>query len=386
MAATSAEEVAEAVKAAIARDERLEIIGAGTKRSLGRPVHATDTLDVSGCKGIVSYEPSELILSARAGTSLGEIEALLAANDQILAFEPPDFGSLFGVSAAQATLGGTVAVNASGPRRFKAGAARDHILGVTAVSGRGEIFKAGGKVVKNVTGYDLPRLLAGSFGTLAVMTEITMKVLPKPETQSTLLLHRLDDNVVFRALGAALRSPWDVSGAAYLAEEQITALRVEGISQSVDDRCTQLRKLLAPFGPVETMESQRSREFWSRVEKVSAFAHSEIVWRLSFPPAESAAAGRKLRETIPGSRTIADWGGSLLWLALPGEDALAEIVRAVAARAGGHAMLFRAPMDHRESIEVMPPLEPSLRALNARVKEQFDPKRVLNPGRMYREI
>lgn len=386
MAASSAEEIAETIQETIARQESLEVVGAGTKRGLGRAMNATCTLDVSGCAGVVSYEPAELVLTARAGTPLAEIETLLAANNQMLAFEPPDYGPLFGAAPGCATLGGIVAVNASGPRRVKAGAARDHVLGVTAVSGRGEIFKAGGKVVKNVTGYDLPRLLAGSFGTLAVMSEITLKVLPKPETEKTLLLRKLDAAIALRTLTAALQSPWDISGAAHLPDELMTILRIEGIAASVDDRFEQLRKLLGAFGVVEVLDAQDSQALWVRMRDVSVFPSGEIIWRLSLPPAQSAAAASKLCETIPGGRAIYDWGGGLVWLKVPGKDALAEIVRALARRAGGHALLFRASEEVRAREEVFPPLDPPLAALTGRVKQQFDPKRTLNPGRMYREL
>lgn len=387
MAVSSAEEIAEIICEAIERKESLEVLGAGTKRALGRPVAASRVLDVSACAGIVSYEPAELVLTARAGTPLAEIEALLAANNQMLAFEPPDYGPLFGAPPGRATLGGTIAVNASGPRRIKAGAARDFVLGVTAVSGRGEIFKVGGKVVKNVTGYDLPRLLAGSFGTLAVMSEITLKTLPKPETETTLILRRLDDGIAIRALTAALQSPWDVSGAAHLATEQMTVLRIEGIGRSVDDRFEQLKKLLGSFGAIQSIADSESRALWARIRNVSTFADSaEIVWRLSLPPAQSAVATGKLCETIPAARALYDWGGALVWLTISGADALAEIVRVAATRAGGHAMLLRAPAELRASLEVMPPLQPGLMALTRRVKEQFDPMHVLNPGRLYPEL
>ncbi|MFZ1989280.1 MAG: glycolate oxidase subunit GlcE [Alphaproteobacteria bacterium] len=388
MAASSAEEIADAIRDAIASEHSLEIMGAGSKRALGRPVNATSVLDVSACAGILTYEPEELVLTARAGTPLAEIEALLAANNQMLAFEPPDYGALLGAKSTGTTLGGTIAVNASGPRRFKAGAARDHVLGVTAVSGRGEIFKAGGKVVKNVTGYDIPRLLAGSFGTLAVMTEITLKVLPRPETERSLALRNLDDEIAIRALTAALQSPWDISGAAHIPAEQMTIMRVEGIAASVDDRFEQLSKLLSVFAPIESIEHAQSQMLWTGMRNVSLFAGEAngIVWRLSLPPAQSAGAARKLHELIPQSRAIYDWGGGLVWLLMSGPDPLSEIVRAVAARAGGHATLFRAPAALRASAQVMPPLEPSLMALNRRLKQQFDPKRVLNPGRMYAEI
>src|SRR5450759_2980748 len=213
-----AKEVEDAVRWALGDDKALEVAGPGTTRSLGRPSPNDLTLDLSGLSGVTLYDPDELVLSAKAGTPLAEIETLLDANNQQLAFEPMDYGPLLGGSAGQGTLGGAIATNLSGPRRIKAGAARDHFLGVTAVSGRAETFKSGGRVVKNVTGYDMCKLLAGSWGTLAAMTDITVKVLPKAETEATVIVEGLDDARACAAMAAAMGSSCDVSGAAHLPD------------------------------------------------------------------------------------------------------------------------------------------------------------------------
>ncbi|MCW5774572.1 MAG: FAD-binding protein, partial [Rhodospirillaceae bacterium] len=263
------EQVLDAVQQALAAEAPLEIVGHGTKRGWGRPVKSNRVLDLSKLAGITLYEPDELVLSAKAGTPMAEIEALLAEHNQMLAFEPPFFfPPAAGSEPAGArgdTLGGVVACNLSGPRRIKAGAARDHVLGLRAVNGRGEAFKAGGRVMKNVTGYDLPKLLCGSFGTLAVMTEITVKVLPAPEKARTVLVLGLSDSEARDAMAAALNSPHDVSGAAHLPEavaarsgvsyvrragRAVTAIRVEGFGPSVEARCQALRGLLVGFGVV----------------------------------------------------------------------------------------------------------------------------------------
>src|SRR5690606_34016894 len=253
-------QVREAVAWALSSGEPLELIGAGTKRGFGRPVQAGHVLDLSGLAGITLYEPEELVLGARAGTTMAEIEAALAAKRQMLAFEPPDLGPLYGGEAGRATLGGVLACNLSGPRRVKAGAARDHFLGFAAVSGRAEAFKAGGRVVKNVTGYDLAKLMAGSFGTLAALTDVTVKVLPAPEKTRTVLLFGLEDSAAIDALTLALQSAHDVSGAAHLpgrisdlsavervaqAEGPVTAIRLEGTPESVAWRCAALRQELS---------------------------------------------------------------------------------------------------------------------------------------------
>src|SRR5437879_4854505 len=237
-------ELRDAVATALAAEEPLELVGGGSKRGLGRPLQTAHTLDLSRLAGIRDYAPSELVLTAGAATPLAEIERVLAENGQMLAFEPPRWCGLLGVEEASPTLGGVLACNLSGPRRIKAGAARDHFLGFRAVSGRAEIFKAGGKVVKNVTGYDLSKLMAGSYGTLAALEEVTVKVLPRPEAVATVLFAGVAPEMAGRLMAAALGSPHEVSGAAYLPPETVmplalplrpstVALRIEGPAPSV---------------------------------------------------------------------------------------------------------------------------------------------------------
>ena len=256
-----AAEVGEAMRWALSGGKALELIGRGSKRAIGRAAQWDATLDLSGLSGVTLYEPEELVLSAKAGTPLAEIEALVAASGQELAFEPMDYGPLLGVAAGAGSIGGVLAANLSGPRRIKAGAARDHFLGVNAVSGRGETFKSGGRVVKNVTGYDLCKLLAGSWGTLAAMTDITIKTLPRAETEETILIIGLDDATAVKAMAAAVGSFADVSAAAHLpapvaariaesaaARAAVTAFRLEGVPPSIAHRKDVLQKLAAPFG------------------------------------------------------------------------------------------------------------------------------------------
>src|SRR5579884_1061092 len=267
-------DVEEAVRWALADEKTLEVMGQGSKRALGRPSQTDLTLDLSGLSGVTLYEPAELVLSAKAGTPLAEIEKLLAASDQQLAFEPIDYGPALGQPCGQGTIGGTVAINLSGPRRIKAGAARDHFLGMTAVTGRGETIKSGGRVVKNVTGYDLCKLFAGSWGTLAVMTDVTLKVLPKPETEASVIISGLDDVQACAAMAKAMGSPCDVSGAAHLHDHvrskfedlptsgASTVLRLEGFAASVRHRRETLAALMKSFGPVAVLEPAASRLLW----------------------------------------------------------------------------------------------------------------------------
>src|SRR6202171_5758347 len=261
--------VEQAIRSALADGKALEIVGHGTKRAIGRAAQWDATLDLSALTGVTLYEPEELVLSARAGTPLVEIEALVAASKQELAFEPMGYGPLWATAAGAATIGGVLAANLSGPRRIKAGAARDHFLGLSAVSGRGETFKSGGRGVKNVTGYDLCKLIAGSWGTLAAMTEVTIKVLPGPETEETVLIRGLDPARAVAAMTGAMGSSCDVSGAAHLpaggaacipageiagAGSAVTALRLEGFSPSVAHRKRTLMALMKPFGDLATVE------------------------------------------------------------------------------------------------------------------------------------
>lgn len=394
-------QVRDAVAWALTEREPLELIGAGTKRGFGRPVQAGHVLDLSGLRGITLYEPEELVLGAHAGTPMAEIEQALAENRQQLAFEPPDFGPLYGGEAGRATLGGVLACNLSGPRRIKAGAARDHFLGFSAVSGRAEAFKAGGRVVKNVTGYDLAKLMAGSFGTLSVLTEVTVKVLPAPEKTRTVLLFGLEDAAAVAALTLALQSAHEVSGAAHLPEPiaarssvdrvaeaggAVTAIRIEGTPESVAYRCAALREELSGAAAAQDeLRSADSITFWRELRDAACFVSDReaALWRISVPP----AAGATVAAAIAGQGLpflhFYDWGGGLIWLATPPSgDAGAQIIRGAIAEIGGHATLLRAPDPVRVAVPPFQPQPPELAALSRRVKAAFDPEGILNPGRM----
>jgi glycolate oxidase FAD binding subunit len=401
----TAAEVAELVTIAGREARPLEIIGAGTKRGLGRPLQTAYVLDLSALAGITLYEPEELVLVAGAGTPLAVIEDALHERNQQLAFEPADYGPLYGGALGRATIGGVVACNLAGPRRLKVGAARDHFLGFTAVNGRGEIFKSGSRVVKNVTGYDLSKLMAGSHGTLAVLTEVILKVLPAPADSRTLLLIGLDDETAVRAMSAALGSPNDVSGAAHLPAPvaagwpghlvgghggAVTALRLEGPGPSVSYRASALLRALRGFGARHgELDARNSALFWRTIRDVAPFTlepdalGSAFVWRLSVPPMAGPAVVAALAERLPLTYFY-DWGGGLIWAAVPARvpNAGAGTMRAELTRLGGHATLMRAPDELRLSVPVFQPQPEALAALSRRVKESFDPHRIFNPGRM----
>ena len=398
--AASDAQVAEAVAWAGETSRRIEVRGAGSKAAIGRPVQADLVLDVSGLTGVLDYAPAELVLTARAGTPLAEIEALLAGAGQMLAFEPIDYGPLLGGAAGQATLGGVIASNASGPRRLKDGAARDHFLGFQAVSGRGEVFKAGGKVVKNVTGYDLSKLMAGSWGTLSILTEVSLKVLPRPQTCSTLLIPGLSDNDALRAMSLAMGSTADVSGAAHLPggtavrsplpaglnAEAVTALRLEGFGPSVAARLADLKGRLTSFGPSTALEPADSEALWAFLRDAGPLTGDERpVWRISAPPMQGPSVLAATRTEL-ACEGFYDWAGGLVWLAVgSGPDAGEAVVRRASAAAGGHATLIRAPAAVRATVAVFEPEPPALAALTRQVKASFDPLNLLNPGRMYPE-
>jgi len=367
-APTSAEEIADIVKAAAANREPLEILGNATKRVIGRPVTAPHRLSTTKLTGVTLYEPEELVLSAKAGTPLSEIETLLAKHNQQLAFEPPHWG--------EQTIGGVIATGFSGPRRIQAGAVRDHLLGFSAVNGRGELFKAGGRVVKNVTGYDLSKLMAGSFGTLAVLTDITLKVLPRPEAQATLVRTNQSARDGIALLNKALGQPYEITAAAWLPDfngTSITALRLEGFTDSVADRAASLCRQF-------DLAIADTEHFWDGIRDASLLEPQPALWRISVPPNR----GGDILAAFPHAKAITDWGGGLIWLNL--NDDNATQLRAEVAKTGGHATLVSASEATRSTIDVFQPQTGALAALTARVKDSFDPHRILNPGRMYASL
>ena len=372
-------ELEEAVAWAAAHEVPLAVEGEGSKRGFGHAVEAGRRLTTAAMRGVSLYEPAELVLTAGAGTPLREIQGLLDQQGQQLAFEPADYGVILGGPAGRGTIGGAVAVNASGPRRIRAGAARDHVLGFRAVSGRGEPFKSGGRVMKNVTGYDLSKLMAGSHGTLGVMSETTVKVLPKPETEETVLFRGLDDAAAVALMTAASGLAAEVSGFAHSPDGGgRTGLRLEGPAVSVASR---RESLLAHFGgEAEVLEEAASRAFWEDVRDVRPLAgRGEQLWRLSVAPADGAAVAARLAERgVPIAGRLYDWAGGLLWLALEA----GRHGRALREGLAGHATCVRAPDAVRAAEAVFHPQLPALAALSRRVKESFDPKRILNPGRM----
>ena len=401
-----AKDVEQAVRDALAAEQPLEIIGHGSKRTIGQTMVTNAVLDLSALNAITSYEPNELIVTVQAGAPMADLLSLIDSKNQQFAFDPMDTSVLLGTPRGAGTIAGTIAAGLAGPRRIKAGGVRDHLLGAHAVSGFGDSFKTGGKVVKNVTGYDLCKLLAGSWGTLSVMTEVTLKVLPKAETERTLVLRGLDDVTANRAMTVALGSPFDVSGVAHLpasifrsngdglaglgtSQQGVTLIRIEGIGASVPHRAGSVSQALAAFGAADMIEDEASASVWAAIRDVTPFAASGSlgawpVWRIVCPPASGGAFGQALaRET--GGDVIYDWGGGLIWAALPpAADAHAALLRKRLTAIGGHATLLRASDQVRNTVDVFHPQAAGVAALGQRVKASFDPRNILNRGRMVR--
>jgi len=383
--------VGEAVRAACATGEPLLVLGNGSKAALLRPVQAVRRLSVRALTGITLYSPQELVISARAGTTVAELQAAVAENSQQITAEIPDFSALLGTAVAP-TLGGAVAANLSGPRRITWGAMRDHVLGVRAVNGSGELIRAGGRVLKNVAGLDLCKLLTGSYGTLAVLTEITLKVLPVPERRACLVVRGLDAVQGVAALSAALGSPYGVSAAAYVpaaVAHRVPGLhgaaalvRLEDFSSFVAYRSERLRTGLAAFGPVEVLDEAATLAAWVAVRDAAPLADEPgAIWRVSVRPSAGPRVATALERAF-GARWFLDWGGGLVWIAGPATAAAHEAVCAAAFAAGGTWMLLRAPEALRAAVAVIPPEPRPLAAIARRVKAAFDPYRILNPGRL----
>ncbi|CCJ06288.1 glycolate oxidase subunit GlcE [Methylocystis sp. SC2] len=388
----------DAICAAKAKGDCCAIVGGGSKSRLGRYAPQAQALSTVALTGVTLYEPDELVLSARAGARLTEIEALLESQGQQFAFEPMDYGPLLGEEAGGATLGGVIAVNASGPRRIKAGAARDHLLGFRCVTGRGELVKSGGRVMKNVTGYDLSKLVCGSYGTLALLTELTLKVLPKPETECTLLAVGADEAESLALLRRATATPCEPSSLAMLPSgagplalnANVAAIRLEGPAISVMARRDDLVARLAKDGvEFETLDSLDSTALWKALRDAAPVAaHAGQVWRISVAPSEGFAVVERIRRAgAPMFAHFYDWAGGLIWLCLEtATEAHAAVVREAVDASGGHATLIRASEDARACVDVFHPQPAALAALTRRVKESFDPAHILERGRMRAEV
>jgi glycolate oxidase FAD binding subunit len=380
----------------------VEIVGAGTKRTVGRPVNAGAVVSTASLSGLTLYEPTELVMGARAGTPLSRIEDELSRKGQMLAFEPIDLGPVLGGEPNRGTIGAVFSTNLSGCRRVIAGGARDHLLGIEAVTGAGQAFRGGGRVMKNVTGYDLCRAVCGSWGTLAVMSNVTFKVLPRPERTGTLVFLGLDDRSGIEALCTALNTPFEVSGAIHLQaslaarlrhgglraeRKSVTALRLETFASSYAYRLDRLRSALAAFGDIHVLDDDSSLAFWSELRQLSVLQQSTApLWRISTAPRSGPDVVAAITRYMD-CKAYYDWSGGLIWAeVLDTADAGASDIRRVIASHGGHATLIRATPSVRASVDVFQPLDPGLVEISRGIKAVFDPHDVLNRGRMLADL
>jgi glycolate oxidase FAD binding subunit len=372
------------------RKRMLAVEGLGSKRAMGRLCEPSGVLKLALLDGIVAYEPDELVITARAGMKLSDIEASLAEKNQCLAFEPSNWSL---DPTAEATIGGTVAAGVAGARRVVMGGARDHLIGFRAINGTGSIFKAGGRVVKNVTGYDLPKLAAGSFGTLFALTEVTLRCYPRTAVPTSVVITDLSVEQGCRLLRKAVASPWEATGFCYLPRaaldrldmegerpESLTAIRFEGSSHSMAARAQGFLQALAPEGKI--LSDACLPLLWSEIAQLKPFRRANILWRVSVPPAVAPHALKLFR---PDCFAV-DWAGGLLWIEHNEPSLTANEVQAIARDLEGHAMLFHGPDEMRRTSAIFAPLDEATTALMQRLKQAFDPGGVFNPGRMYAGI
>ncbi|HEU6443166.1 MAG TPA: FAD-binding protein [Microvirga sp.] len=367
----------------------LSLSGQNTKAEMGRPNQTDASISSRGLTGVTLYEPAEMVISAKSGTPVSEVMRTLAEKGQELPFEPMDYRPLIG-TRAEPTIGAVAAMNISGPRRIAAGAARDSLIGVRFVNGRGEVVKSGGRVMKNVTGLDLVKLMAGSWGTLGFLTEVTFKVLPKQERMVTLVLRGLKDDRAVEALSQALGSPFDVTGAAHIPARNrqgaSTLIRLEGFSVSVDYRLGELRRLLKRFGgSTDILEGRGAEAVWQSLRDATVLTDGvdRAIWRVSTSPTKGAEFTKRIAQSLD-AQWFYDWGGGLIWISTPVDgDAGASVLREATQALGGYATLVRAPAETRSAVDVFEPQSETLMTLAKGIKASFDPAGILNPGRMY---
>lgn len=393
-------ELQSVLESCISQSRPLEIAGAGSKRFVGRPMQTAMTLTTSSMRGIRLYEPTELVMTALAGTPVSQVEAVLAAQNQMLAFEPIDIGPTSGGELGEHTIGAAFATNLSGSRRIRSGGARDHLLGIEAVNGRAEVFRSGGRVMKNVTGYDLCRALTGSWGTLGILTEVTFKVLPWPEQCATLVYLGLPEEIAIEVLCSAMGSPYEVSGAIHLQDvvaarletgvlrnekTSVTCLRLEDFAGAVTYRKKALRELLQVYGEPMELDSSQSLGFWAELRRLSVMPCQQetCLWRISTLPTNGPKVVAAISRHMPAA-AFYDWSGGMIWVEVPATaDAGASDIRRAVAVNGGHATLIRAAPEVRANVEVFQPQAPAIEKLMRGLKSAFDPYNILNPGRMY---
>lgn len=377
MRPTTTDELCDVIGEALPDGAGLRLRGGGSKDAIGAPTPRARVLDMRGFSGIVAYDPPELVLTAAAGTPLAEIERAIAKEGQMLAFDPFDHGPVFGNPPGRATLGGIVVAGISGPRRVSSGGVRDHLLGFEAVSGNGEAFKAGSRVVKNVTGFDLSKLIAGSWGRLVAVTSVTLKVVPRPPAQTTILLPGLEPGDAVTAMARAMGSSAGIAAAAHLPnwqEAPATLFRVDGFEESVGARGRSVSTLLAEFGRTQTLDERTATTLWDDIRTAAPLPADRPLWRFVVAPGKAPA----VVETLGDDPWLMDWAGGLIWTASSAE---AATLRAAAEAAGGHAALIRGDEFLRAGVPALHPPAPGVDAIESSLRRAFDPGRIFDCGR-----
>ena len=394
------EEIVEIVKNCFKKNIPLEINGLKSKNKIGRNFQSEKTLDLSNYSGVIEYKPEELYIKVKAGTPIKEIVEQLDKNNQQLAFEPNDFGYLFNGESNSGSIGGVVSCNFAGSRRFKVGSVRDHVLGFQGLNGKGETIKSGGTVVKNVTGYDLSKLLSGSFGTLSILTELSIKVLPKPETSKTLVINNPHLKKALSYLGQSLSSSTDPSGGVFYPdyfgknfilndltyEGGLTAIRIEGPTNSVDQRIDRLSKELSLLShEISILDTEQSNIFWNRTKNLEVFKNLKSnLLRIVVPISETLQVIQKLKSN--DVNYFIDWGGSLVWMAFNEINTkILNETKQIVKKHHGYYTIIKIEEDLKASADVFT-IDPIKYKISEKIKKSFDPKRIFNPGKMYTGI
>ncbi len=399
-------QISDFIKKSAKSNNPIEVVGYNTK-AIGRYIQCSQTLDLNRIKGIIEYMPEELYIKVRANTSMLEVMEVLKSKKQMLGFEPVDYGYLYYGKSSYGSVGGAIGCNLSGSRRFKAGALRDHLLGFRAVNGSGEIIKSGGTVVKNVTGYDLSKLVAGSYGTLSVLSEVVLKVLPEPDYSETFVIYNLDSSQAITAFSKVMKTSLEISGACYFPKNNINffrlndldnsnsvlALRVEGPKKSVIERITNLQSIFKEMKKTSILELYQSKLFWKIASNLECFSNSpNIVAKISLAPSDANSFIKQFcDDTIIGinNKYFMDWAGGLIWMEIDNSDPsylILEKIKKFCTQNNAHMTVVKSNMTYRSTGSFLTSTSDDIKSLTSRIKKSFDPKSILNPGKMYAGI
>lgn len=395
-------ELASFLSEATATSTPVEIFGGHTKAQLGRPRTAAAAISTHVLRGIRSYQPAERIITVQAGCLISDLERELAPHGQMLGFEPVDVATVFGEKPGRATIGGVICSNLAGSRRIAAGGIGDHLVGIKAVAGTGEVIQSGGPVARGNAGLNLTRVLVGSWGTLAALVEVSLRVAPVPQATRTIVSLGLSEEIAIEAMSGAMQTPYGVTGTVHLEPpiasrlwsdglgsdgRSVTAIRLENMAHAMPGCLERLQVALAAYGDVHVLDDEKSEILWHELRQLLVLPHSETpLWRISTLPSKAFEVVSAIRRYISVDAYY-DWSGGLIWLEVPqSADAGATEIRRVVASTGGHATLIRASADVKAAIDVFEPMHSGVELMTRRLKQVFDPAGILNPGRIYADL